>query len=410
MKKSRIYFAFLTIFAIITTISTPATAAPGDSISLYFSAPFVTGTHVSNAVTETFNGYSDGATVGTNVPCPTSIPGFATVTYSAGGCTIGINADSNSGSSEPAIGLANSSFVSKTLDTTFTFPNPVKYVGFWWMMGSTGNSVQFLDSSGGVVATLNVNDVVAFLGSNSLVTNADTRTVATVEGGTHLKKRFYRSPGSYTGTVSNPVLDYDTVTYANEPWVYLNLFVSGSVSVSKVRFYGSNFEMDNLSVSTQEAGPRGDMVLMSTILGTAPVAQVISWSPTNTSINSGASLVTPDVPATLISPVSGGGAITYRVVDAGQSGCTVNSTTGAIRYTSIGTCIVRATAAAISGTYYTTYKDASFEFLSAPETSQENENELATTGSNPPVALSALGVLMIAAGFFVRFRKRVIKL
>jgi hypothetical protein len=162
--------------------------------------------------------------------------------------------------------VALSSYVSKTTDTTFTFDTSVKYVGFWWMMGSNGNNVQFLDTAGNEVAALNVNDVITFLGSNTLVTNADTRTVARVDSGTHPTRHYYRSPGAYTGTLVSPVMDYDTLTYANEPWVYLNLFVSGSIDVKKVRFTGNNFEIDNLTVSSSSQVARSDMVLVESNL------------------------------------------------------------------------------------------------------------------------------------------------
>lgn len=397
--------------------ATSAQGAPGDTIALYFSAPFVTGSHVAEgAVTEDFNGYANGATSG-SVPCPTSIPNFATVTYAAGNCTIGILPGTSPGSGEQAIGVPLSSYVNKTLDTTFTFQNSVKYVGFWWMMGSNGNNVEFLDASGTSVASLNVNDVVTFLGANASVTNADTRTVNTVEGGTHLKKYFYRSPGNYTGTVSAPVMNYNQDSYANEPWIYLNLFVTGNVNVAKVRFSGANFEMDNLTVSTQESGPRGDMVLVKEVLGTPPVGQAIEWNPTNTNHVDTSNTVTPSAPAALTTPTSGGGAITYSVVNAGTSGCTVDPSTGVITYTAIGQCLVRATAAAVPGAYYTAWKDVEFTFAVTPveeeapveETTpvEEEVRQLANTGLDAGnLLIEAFILLMLGAASLSGARKR----
>ncbi len=401
MKLSRKFVAPIVSTILLALVgAAPAQAAPEDSIALYFSAPFVTGTHVTDAVkTATFNDFGAGATSG-SVACPSSIPDFGTLTFTSGNCTIGLTANNNPGSSEQAVGTPLSSFVNKTADTTFTFAEPVKYVGFWWMMGSNGNNVEFLSSTGATVTSLNVNDVITFLGSNSLVTNADTRTVTTVEGGTHLKKRFYRTPSNYTGTVADPVMNYDVDSWANEPWIYLNLFVSGNVEVSKVRFSGANFEMDNLSVSTVEAGPRGDMVLVKSVLNTPPVAQVIQWAPTNTSVTDSNPEVTPNALANLVSPLSGGGAISYRVIDAGSSGCSVNSSTGVITYSAIGTCVVRATAAAVAGTYYTAYKDATFTFASTPVAQPGNEEEeLAVTGSNSPMnTIGFFGLLFVLVG------------
>jgi uncharacterized repeat protein (TIGR02543 family)/LPXTG-motif cell wall-anchored protein len=138
-------------------------------------------------------------------------------------------------------------------------------------MGSNGNGLEFLDASNNVVATLNVNEVVSFFGfaNSSAVTNADTGTLNTVDGGTHLRKHYFRGPGSYTGTVASPFINYQDSAgaYANEPWVYLNLFVSGDLAIKKLRFTGGAFEADNLTVSTVEATPRGDMVFVKGVAG-----------------------------------------------------------------------------------------------------------------------------------------------
>jgi hypothetical protein len=381
----------MTVLAVsaVTFLSSPvAQAAPGDSIALYFSAPFVTGSHiVEGAVTENFNGYAAGTPVGGEVACPTSIPGFATLTFAPGSCTIGIQEGTDAGSENQAVGAPLSSFVTRTLNTTFTFTNPVKYVGFWWMMGSAGNTVEFLGAGDELVATFDSADVIDVLGANSLVSNTDTRTITTLEGGTHLRKHFYRSPANYTGTVAAPVMDYNVNSFANEPWVYLNLFVSGSIEITKVRFKGSNFEMDNLTVSTTESLPKGNFAPALNILGTPPALQTLDWNPTNTEVTETNPEHTPSAAAVVTSPASGGGAITYAVLDAGDSGCTVDAQTGVITYTGIGSCVIRAKAAAVSGQFYEATKDVTFNFTSAPDEPTEepvdegNGNESETGGS-----------------------------
>lgn len=50
-------------------------------------------------------------------------------------------------------------------------------------------------------------------------------------------------------------------------------------------------------------------------------------------------------------PTTTGGAITYSVVNAGATGCTVNPTTGVISYVAAGNCEVRATAAGTSSLF-----------------------------------------------------------
>jgi hypothetical protein len=388
MKTLKKSMAVLAVSAFTLLSSPVAQAAPGDSIALYFSAPFVNGSHiVEGAVTENFNGYAAGAQVGAEVACPTTIPGFATLTFAPGSCLIGIQAGTNAGSQEQAVATPLSSFVTRTLNTTFTFTNPVKYVGFWWMMGSAGNTVEFLGAGDELVATFDSADVIDVLGANSLVSNTDTRTITTLEGGTHLRKHFYRSPANYTGTVAAPVMDYNVNSFANEPWVYLNLFVSGSIEITKVRFKGSNFEMDNLTVSTTESLPKGNFAPALNILGTPPALQTLDWNPTNTEVTETNPEHTPSAAALVTSPATGGGAITYAVLDAGDSGCTVDAQTGVITYTGIGSCVIRAKAAAVPGQYYEATKDVTFNFTSAPDepteepVDEENGNESETGGS-----------------------------
>lgn len=379
------------VLAISTVGSIPiAQAAPGDSISLYFSAPFVTGSAVTDGVeTENFNSYSTGA-------CPTAITGFATLTFAAGDCTVEANAGTSPGDSAPAIGVPLSPYVSKSLSTTFTFDNPVKYVGFWWMMGSNGNNVEFLDSSDATIATFDVNDVITFLGPNSSVSNSDTRTVSNVGGGTYPTRHYYRSPANYTGTLDNPIMEYNTMTYANEPWVYLNLYVSGSISVSKVRFTGAAFEFDNLTVTGNEVEPTSDLVLVKNIYEAPLEDQVVTWAPTNTNYSGTDPELIPDSQATS----TGTGNITYEVVNAGTAGCTVEASTGAITYTSIGDCVVRAVAAAVPGSYNSAYADVTFTFTSEPgSTSPESETgalSLANTGFDPMLSFSVALLSLIA--------------
>jgi uncharacterized repeat protein (TIGR02543 family) len=100
------------------------------------------------------------------------------------------------------------------------------------------------------------------------MTDSDTSTLETVDGRTHFRKHYYRGPGVYTGTVASPFFNYqDGQTHANQPWVYLNLFVSGNLAIKKVTFTGANFEADNITVSTVEATPRGDMVFVKGLAG-----------------------------------------------------------------------------------------------------------------------------------------------
>jgi LPXTG-motif cell wall-anchored protein len=215
-------------------------------------------------------------------------------------------------------------------------------------------------------------------------------------------------------------MNYNVDTFANEPWAYLNLFVSGSVDVTKVRFTGAGFEYDNLTISTRESGPRGDMVLVKNVLGTPPAAQIVSWNPTNISDSGTNPNHTPSQAATVTTPNTGGGAISYSVVDAGSSGCTVNSSTGVITRTAIGDCRVRATAAAVTGSYYSAYKEVTFSFsvtatptpttapaaTATPTPTVAPLARLATTGANLEWLLVAGLLAVIAGSGFIAFSRR----
>ena len=331
-------------FGSLVSSAVPASSSGSESISLYFSAPFVNGTHLTDTTvrTETFNSLacpSAGSSVTTAVGRLERAAGSNT-------CSVSSSVSTDTGSPDQRIsGYTLSPYLGGNLNKTFVMTEPAKYVGFWWMMGSNGNTVKFLDADNAVIAQLTSNDIMTFIGvSYAGLTNSDTGTLATVNSGTHPRKHFFRAPINYTGSVASPVMDYNTDNYANEPWVYLNLFVEGSRSISKLELTGSNFEIDNLSTSELESTPRGDMVPLSNVVKSA---QTVVWNPT-TSNSISTSPLTPSSAATVTNPATGGGTISYSVASAGTAGCTVNSSTGVVTATSEGTCRIKATAAAVS--------------------------------------------------------------
>jgi hypothetical protein len=134
-----------------------------------------------------------------------------------------------------------------TMDATYTFSTAVKYVGFWWLWGSTGNTVSFYDGSNTLLATLNSSSILNFFNLTSGTGSAALMaagTVPTVDGGTHLKRYFYKSPIDYSGTLASPVVTYSAGS--NEPTIYLNLFISGAAGVKKMVLSGSNFYFETM--------------------------------------------------------------------------------------------------------------------------------------------------------------------
>lgn len=93
-----------------------------------------------------------------------------------------------------------------------------------------------------------------------------------------------------------------------------------------------------------------------------PLAQIVSWSPTNITATTAQTTLLPDVAATS----SGSGQITYSLVRSSGASCQVNAQTGQITFSSAGTCTVRATAAATNRETSAT-KDIDFSFTQAPQ-------------------------------------------
>ena len=101
-------------------------------------------------------------------------------------------------------------------------------------------------------------------------------------------------------------------------------------------------------------------------------AQTVTWSP-NTSLSVGSS---PRTPSSLAS-TSGNGAITYSVVSAGATGCSVASVTGVITYSAAGNCTIRATAS-VTSTYLVGTTDITF-VISTPATTTTTAAPTTTT-------------------------------
>lgn len=128
--------------------------------------------------------------------------------------------------------------------------------------------------------------------------------------------------------------------------------------------------------------------------------QTVSWNANNISNFLYSSPITPSVAATS----SGPGAISYSVQSAGTTGCSVNASTGVVTATSVGDCVVRATAAAT--TYYSSaYLDKTFTFLSGQTVTWTPNTTIMATGL--PVSVSsqatstgpgAIGYTVISAG------------
>jgi hypothetical protein len=154
------------------------------------------------------------------------------------------------------------------------------------------------------------------------------------------------------GTLTYQIVDGFGAVQNAAALTALNLSVSGtatytidsSVSVSATPYavdYVSGLTLGGTAASSYTLAPW----FQPTSATITKLRQTVNWAPT-TSVNFGNGTFTPDA-----LPVGiGGGTISYALSSAGSTGCTVNSSTGAITYTNGGSCAITATAAA-NGNY-----------------------------------------------------------
>ena len=264
LNKAVAFFA--SVFLVLFVGVSSAQAAPGDSITLYLSAPLVQGSSVTGtgSLTDNFNSYSTG-----NCPSSTNI-GILTVSAS-GACTISsvqTYGGASSTTSTPSYGGSGSNFPATPYPTpgtiTFSFPTAVKYVGFWWSAGNSGNTVEFLNN-GTVIATYTSSSLMTLLGAApwSGTYPSARGNLTSIGGDSYPKGWYFGNPRGFSSTT--PVSQ--SSVEPNYPFVYLNLYLNGGLTADSVRISGDGFEFDNLTTSTLTQTPENSMVLAGGVLG-----------------------------------------------------------------------------------------------------------------------------------------------
>lgn len=165
-----------------------------------YEAPGVQTTSVSGVLTEDFD---DGSHAGSPIG-----------TFSGG--TI-FNASQFGG----AGGNTSYLFSGAGNPTTLTFDVDQNYVGFWWSAGDAENIVSFYDASNTLLAT--------FTTANA----------------------FNSLSAAYFGNPNAPFLGQNGA----QAYAYLNFTNTGGPSIHSVVFGGTNFEVDNISVTPQFVTP-----------------------------------------------------------------------------------------------------------------------------------------------------------
>ena len=249
-----------------------------DSISLYLSAPLVQGSGIDSVdeLTEDFDGLA-GSPTSVDVDCPTDLAiGTLSVAPSTAACLYrlpGIYGGASNTTSSPFFGGDGSTYFgtygNSNAELTFTFPaGGVKYVGFWWSGGNRGNVVTFYNDAT-EVASFDTFALEELLGDAPPSSWPSGNGSVTSTGGTAYPKGHYF--GNPRGYAENPPLSQSAglaqggVTYTQHRGVlyaYFNLFFTGDLTATSVKFSGNGFEFDNLTVSSSEVTPTDDLVLV----------------------------------------------------------------------------------------------------------------------------------------------------
>ena len=156
-----------------------------------------------------------------------------------------------------------------TAPVVINLTNQSKYLGLWWSAGSTGNTMKFYNDTE-LLLTVTLQDMINLLGtgpsSSSVWTsrNNDTASnlITAINGTKNRKVWYFGNPRGYTSTTPTSI---STIS-ANEPFVYLHMFVGGNLTFNKVELSGQGFEFDNLTVSDQPQTPNPRLVLVSETL------------------------------------------------------------------------------------------------------------------------------------------------
>ena len=334
-----------------------------EKVGLYLSAPMVMGSGVTDAV---LRANFDALTTGN---CPVSLVDIGTLTLSAAdACTVSVAGTWGGASTDTAVrtfGGTGTRYMGVPFyiagseverSITFNLASAAKYVGFWWSGGNAGNIVRFFDRDDNLVAEFASSEVEAKLSGSGTVTDLLNRPYS--------KANYRGNPINYSSLTTQPTANTEQNGFI---FTYLNLFVEGSLNIRKVQFAGPGFEFDNLAFSTVPQTPEDTMVTV--LEKTSPA---LTWAPT-TSLLLTASPATPSQLATK----SGDGVISYAVKDAGATGCTVDSSTGVITYTAVGSCVVTATVTGTS-TYLKSTRDVTFTISAASPPSNNSSGGSST--------------------------------
>jgi hypothetical protein len=196
----------------------------------------------------------------------------------------------------------------------------------------------------------------------------DAPVISSVTAGNAQVVVVWSAPANNGAAISDYVVQYSTSSSDN-----YTTFADGTSTSTSATVTGlTNGTAYYFKVAaTNSVGTGSNSAASAAATPTLPT-QTVTWSPTT-------ALTTAQSPNTPLAPSSSGdGAITYAVLSAGTTGCTIDALTGVLFFTTAGNCVVRATAATTSN-YLTGYIDATFTVtLAAPAFSLSSTTESKT--------------------------------
>lgn len=277
----RIAGVMVSLGLIVAGAVSPAHASTSGGIALYVSGPLVQGAEISPAGTrtenfDTFDGFSPSSGGAT---CPTTLA-IGSLAIVGRGCDYlppGLYGGASSETGSPFFGGSGSNFFGVPFqnpgEATFTFTEPVRYVGFWWSGGNRGNVVTFYDGAA-EIASLNTLELEELLGAAPPTDWPSGNGTVTSIGGTDYPKGFYfgnpRGYTEYPPQAQSLALEQDGVFYTEHRgflYVYLNLFLTGNQTATSVKFSGPGFEYDNVTTSTLAQAPASSLVFVGGLTG-----------------------------------------------------------------------------------------------------------------------------------------------
>ena len=212
-------------------------------------------------------------------------------------------------------------------------------------------SFSITDTAGNAQTTL--------VGSTQSVTvtrngEPDAPVISSVTAGNAQVAVAWGAPATNGTAISDYVVQYSTSSSGSYTTFADGLSTSTSATVTGLTngtaYYFKVAATNSVGTGSDSAASAASTPTLST--------QTVTWSP-STALTTAQSPNTP-----LAASSSGDGAITYTVTSVGTTGCTIDSSTRELTFTTAGSCVVRATAATTSN-YLAGYIDATFTVTAA---------------------------------------------